>query len=61
MSLTIYEVLQNAKWNLCRDHPSFLQIQIGKEQLKNAMDLLELDFGLYDDFDQTKLPTKSGE
>ena len=50
MSVTIMEVLQNAKFNLAEaSHPA--QRRIGINQLSNAVTLLEKGYGLYDNFD----------
>lgn len=55
MSLTILEVLENADYNL-REARMPAQVEIGKVQLQNALDLL-LNQGmtLEDDFDEEKL------
>jgi hypothetical protein len=40
MSVTIFEALMNAKYNICEaSHP--FQLEIGKRQLYNAVTLLE--------------------
>lgn len=49
--MTIYEVLLNAQYNLCEAKIS-LQIEIGKQQLNNAMEQLDLGKGLEDEFDE---------
>lgn len=50
MALTIMEVLQNANYNLQNTGP--FGREIGKEQLKNAMDQLEAGKELYDEFEE---------
>ena len=52
MSLTILEVLQNAEINLVTNPPNMVGQMLGKEQLSNALRLLENDYGLYEDFDK---------
>lgn len=54
MALTILDVLENADYNL-QNAKMDLQINLAKEQLHNALDLLNKDFGLDDYFDETKL------
>lgn len=50
MSVTILEVLQNARYNLSKaGHP--VQRDIGLNQLKNAVGLLEKGYDLNDVFD----------
>ena len=54
MSLTIYEVLQNAKFNLVDNaRAGLLAEAMGKDQLSNAMELLDADYDLYADFDES--------
>ena len=45
MSVTIMEALQNAKFNLV-DQPHLIALMIGKEQLSNAVILLEKGYDL---------------
>jgi len=45
MSVTIMEALQNAKFNLV-DQPHAIALMIGKEQLSNAVILLEKGYDL---------------
>jgi len=49
MSVTILEVLQNADHNINATHP--VQIEMGKEQLKNAIVLLEKGYDIDAIFD----------
>lgn len=49
MSVTILEALQNAKINLCDKIMISIQVDIGKEQLKNAVTLLEKGYALSDE------------
>lgn len=49
--MTILEVLQNARYNLCEGKIPF-QIEIGKQQLNNAMDQLESGKSLDDEFEE---------
>lgn len=51
MSLTIYEVLLNAQYNICEANIPF-QIAIGKEQLNNAIKQIEEGKGLNDKFEE---------
>ena len=46
---TIFEALQNAKHNLQGSY--YLQVEIGKEQLHNAVTLLEKGYGVNDEID----------
>jgi hypothetical protein len=43
------EVLQNAQYNLCEAKMPF-QIELGKQQLTDAMDQLESGFNIDDEF-----------
>ena len=53
MSLTIYEVLKNAQYNLNKNIKSINPIfEIAKSQLNNALLLLENGKDLYDNFDE---------
>ena len=52
MSLTILDVLRNAKHNIVTS-PTEIGITFGKEQLANAVTLLEADYDLYADFDES--------
>ena len=54
MSLTIFEVLQNAECNL-KNSMTSAQQGIGINQLSNAINLLEQGKDLYDDFDESDL------
>lgn len=56
MSLTILEVLENADYNL-QEAKLPMQIEIGKDQLHNALDLIDQGMTLEDDFDESKLKT----
>jgi len=49
--LTIYEVLLNAQYNLCEAKMPF-QIEIGKDQLNNAIAQIEKGKKLDDVFDE---------
>lgn len=49
MGITILEILRNADYNL-KSNLDF-QIQLGKEQLHNAVVLLEKGYSLYDDIE----------
>lgn len=51
MSVTILEVLQNAKFNLVDNLRLPLSQAVGREQLKNAVTLLEKGYQLDEDFD----------
>jgi len=53
MSLTILEVLMNAQINLVINRSSPLAFEVGKEQLANAITLLEEGFTAYNDFDES--------
>lgn len=48
MAVSILEALMNAKYNICDSNTGF-QLQIGKEQLKNAVTLLEKGYSLEDE------------
>lgn len=50
MSVTIMEALMNAKYNLIEGRIP-LQMQMGKEQLNNAVTLLEKGYSLEDNLD----------
>jgi hypothetical protein len=53
--MTIFEVLQNADWNLNKTKNP-IQHQIGVNQLGNAMILLdEFEMDLHDEFDEKKI------
>lgn len=54
MSLTILEVLENADYNL-QEARLPMQIDIAKDQLHNALNLLNQGMKLEDDFDKAKL------
>lgn len=47
MAVTILEALQNARHNFKASHP--LIIEIAKEQLNNAVTLLEKGYNLYEE------------
>ena len=47
---TILEALQNANYNLQNARIQF-QVEMGKEQLNNAVVLLEKGYDLYDEID----------
>lgn len=51
MSLTILEVLGNAKYNLIENKGVPVAQVVGVEQLKNAVTLLEKGYGLNEDFE----------
>jgi len=54
MALTIYEVLGNAKINLVDNAKGgIVPAEFGRSQLSNAMELLDADFDLYADFDES--------
>ena len=50
MAITIIEVLKNANYNL--QNNGSIGLMIGKEQLKNAMEQIEVGKGLYDEFEE---------
>lgn len=50
MSVTILEALQNANYNI-RNASMTFQLQMGKEQLNNAVTLLDKGYDLYDEVD----------
>ena len=54
MGLSILEVLQNAQYNLKVSRPSF-QKRMGKEQLDNAILLLENGKDIKDQYDEYEL------
>ena len=59
MSLSILEVLENAKFNLQPNTPGF-QKTLGLEQLSNAIYLLdEKEKSVFDDFNEADLEGKS--
>jgi len=49
--MTIYDVLLNAQYNLCEAKMPF-QIEIGKQQLNNAIKQIESGKTLDDEFDE---------
>lgn len=49
MSVTILEALQNAQYNLDSQHP--LMAQTGKNQLSNAVILLNKGYSIHDEVD----------
>jgi len=51
MAVTILEALQNARYNLIDNKGVGLAWMIGKEQLDNAIILLEKGYGLYETAD----------
>jgi hypothetical protein len=52
MSSTILEVLQNANYNLNENKvPNPISDMVGKDQLKNAVELLEKGYDVNDNFD----------
>jgi len=51
MSLTIYEVLLNAQYNICEAKMPF-QIEIGKQQLNNVIEQIENGKTLDDEFEK---------
>lgn len=51
MSVSILEVLQNAKYNIIENKFVPIARAIGEGQLKNAVILLEKGYGLEEDFD----------
>ena len=54
MALTIMEVLQNTKINLVDNAKGgIVPAEFGRSQLSNAMELLEDDYDLYADFDES--------
>lgn len=56
--MTIFEVLQNAQYNLSEN--GVLGIEIAKNQLNNAVGLLEQGYELEDDFDES-MKLENGE
>lgn len=48
MSISILEALQNADYNL-QNAPRTFQVQIAKEQLHNAVTLLDKGYGIYEE------------
>ena len=54
MSVTILEVLENAKYNLNGTVPE-IQLPLAKQQLKNAIKALENGYDIDDDFDEKML------
>lgn len=59
MSLTILEVLENASYNLQNMHSPAIQLPMAKEQLKNAIKLLNDGKDLYDEFKEEDLTEDS--
>lgn len=53
MSLTILDVLRNAETNLVANIPTAVGMAVGREQLTNAVKLLEEDYDLHADFDKS--------
>lgn len=51
MAVTILEALQNAKINLIDNRHSIFASAIGREQLSNAVELLEKGYSVYDEVD----------
>lgn len=51
--MTIFEVLQNAQYNLNHNGP--LGLPFAKEQLNNALLLLEEGYKLDDEFDEVEV------
>lgn len=49
--MTIYEVLLNAQYNLCEAKMPF-QIEIGKQQLNNAIEQIDNGKTLEDEFEE---------
>lgn len=49
MSVTILEALQNAEYNFNQDHA--IGIPIAKEQLHNAIELLDKGYSIYEKVD----------
>ncbi|MBU5626525.1 hypothetical protein KQI82_12455 [Oscillibacter sp. MSJ-2] len=60
MSLTIMEVLYNAQYNLCNAAIP-IQIEIGKEQLNNAILALESGKSLNDIFEEADVLRKDSQ
>lgn len=56
MSLTILEVLENARYNMGGQVPQ-VQLPLAKEQLENAIKALENGYSPDDDFDEEMLST----
>jgi len=52
MSISILEILQNARINLIENGDTMIGKMLGKEQLNNAVTLLEKGYPLDEDFDQ---------
>lgn len=50
--MSIIEVLENARYNLCECQIPQIQIPLAKEQLSNALDQINNGKGLYDEFDE---------
>lgn len=59
MSVTILEVLENAKYNFDGQMPQ-IQVPLAKEQLNNAITALENGYGAFDTFEEEML-TKEKE
>ena len=53
MSLSILEVLENAEANLCSKNtiPGISNL-VGSEQLRNAINLLEKGYDVFDDYNE---------
>lgn len=60
MSLTILEVLENAKYNLDGQMPQ-IQVPLAKEQLANAIKCLENGYGAFETFEETMLTEEKPE
>ena len=52
-NMTIYEVLLNAQYNLCEAKIPF-QIEMGKQQLNNAIEQIDNGKTLEDEFEEEK-------
>ena len=49
--MTILEVLENAEYNLTNKRGLEIMADVGREQLHNAIVLLEKGYGLFDTFE----------
>lgn len=56
MAHTIMDVLKNAEYNLNNNNP--FSIMVGREQLSNAVRLLEEGYNLDDEFEQELIDTE---
>ncbi len=49
MAVSILETLENARYNFANPAALRMQIEIGKEQLNNAIELLDKGYGIYEE------------